>query len=38
MSGYDKTLKLVTNLGRAEIEQRLGEVRGLRRARSSSTR
>jgi hypothetical protein len=28
MSGYDKTLKLVTNLGRAEIEQRLGEIRG----------
>jgi hypothetical protein len=27
MSGYDKTLKLVTNLDRAGIEQRLAEVR-----------
>jgi hypothetical protein len=27
MSGYDKTLKLVTNLDRAGIEQRLAEIR-----------
>ena len=27
MSGYDKTLKLVTNLDRAGIESRLAEIR-----------
>lgn len=28
MSTHEKTLKLVTNLDRAGIEQRLGEIRG----------
>ena len=28
MSGYDKTLKLVTNLDRAGIEERLAQIRG----------
>jgi len=32
MSGYDKTLKLVTNLDRAGIEQRLGEIRAAAQA------
>jgi hypothetical protein len=32
MSSHDKTLKLVTNLDRAGIEQRLGEIRSAAQA------
>jgi ATP phosphoribosyltransferase len=32
MSSYDKTLKLVTNLDRAGIEQRLAEIRAAAQA------
>lgn len=32
MNTHDKTLKLVTNLDRAGIEQRLGQIRGAAQA------
>jgi len=32
MSGYDKTLKLVTNLDRGGIEERLAQIRGAAQA------